>query len=203
MELKPVYFVNGVLYCHYFAIVVGYRDDLGAQLGGLLACVGGDVSGSGDDDLLSLEGLLVGLEHLLCEVAQSVSGGLGPGEGSAGGDGLSGEDSGELVPQPLVLAEHVTDLPASGSDVSCGDIRVGTDVLGELGHEGLAEAHYLVVGLALGVEVGSSLSSSDGEGGEGVLEDLLESEELEDGEVHGGVKPDSSLVGTDSGVVLF
>lgn len=72
----------------------------------------------------------------------------------------------------------------------------------ELGHEGLAEAHDLGVGLALGVEVGSSLSSSDGEGGKAVLEDLLESEELQDGQVDGGVEPESALVGPDGGVEL-
>jgi len=148
------------------SVGVGDGDDLGSQLGGLLAGVDGDVSGSGDDDLLALEGLSVGLQHLVGEVAQPVSGGLGPGEGSAGSDGLSGEDSGELVLEPLVLAEHVSDLSSAHSDVAGGDVGVGADVLGELGHEGLAEAHDLVVGLALGVEVGSSLSSSYGEGGE-------------------------------------
>ena len=81
-------------------------------------------------------------------------------------------------------------------------MSLGADVLGQLGHEGLAEAHDLVVGLALGVEVGSSLAASDGEGGEAVLEYLLESEELEDGQVDGGVEPQSALVGADGGVEL-
>ena len=86
--------------------------------------------------------------------------------------------------------------------MSRGDVGVGSDVPLELGHEGLAEAHDLGVGLALGVEVGSSLTSSDGEGGEAVLEDLLESEELQDGQIDGGVEPESALVGTDGGVEL-
>ena len=133
----------------------------------------------------------------------SVSGGLGPGEGSAGSDGLSGEDSGEVVPHPLVLAVHEADLPSAYADVTCGDVGVGSDVPLELSHEGLAEAHDLAVGLALGVEVGSSLSSSDGEGGEAVLEDLLETEELQDGQVDGGVEPESALVGSDGGVELY
>ena len=115
--------------------------------------VDSDVTGSGDDDGLALEGLSDGLEHLVGEVAQSVSGGLGPGEGSAGSDGLSGEDSGEVVPHPLVLAVHESDLPSADSDVTGGDVGVGSDVPLELGHEGLAEAHDLGVGLALGVEM--------------------------------------------------
>ena len=173
-----------------------------AELGGLLGSVDRHIPGSGDDDGLALEGLADGLEHLVGEVAEAVSGGLGPGEGSPGSDGLSCEDSCEVVPHPLVLAVHEPDLPSADPDVSCGDVGVGSDVPLELGHEGLAEAHDLGVGLALGVEVGSSLSSSDGEGGEAVLEDLLESEELQDGQVDGGVEPEPALVGSDGGVEL-
>ena len=125
---------------------------------GLLGSVDRHVPGSGYDDGLALEGLADGLEHLVGEVAEAVSGGLGPGEGSPGSDGLSCEDSCEVVPHPLVLAVHEPDLPSADPDVSCGDVGVGSDVPLELGHEGLAEAHDLGVGLALGVEVGSSLS---------------------------------------------
>ncbi len=114
---------------------VGHGDDLGTVLGGLLAGVDGDISGSGDDDPLALEGFAFCLEHLVGVVTETESGGLGPGEGSACRDGLTGEDSGELVSEPLVLAVHESDLPSAGSDVSCGDVGVGTDVLLELGHE--------------------------------------------------------------------
>lgn len=37
------------------------------------------------------------------------------------------------------------------------------------------------------------------EAGQGILEDLLESEELENGQVNGRVKTESSLVGTENG----
>jgi hypothetical protein len=67
----------------------------------------------------------------------------------------------------------------------------------ELAHEGNAETPDLVVGLALGVEVGSTLASSHAETGKSVLEGLLETEELEDGEVDGGVKTETPLVGTE------
>jgi hypothetical protein len=61
-----------------------------------------------------------------------------------------------------------------------GTSVIGADVLAELGHEALAEAHDLGVGLALGVEVRAALAAADGQRGEGVLEDLLEAEELDD-----------------------
>ena len=73
---------------------------------------------------------------------------------------------------------------------------------GELSHEGLAKTHDLGVGLTLGVEVRAALSATHGQAGEGVLEDLLEAEELDDRQVHGGVEAQAALVGAQSGVVL-
>jgi hypothetical protein len=73
----------------------------------------------------------------------------------------------------------------------------------EFAHEGVAETPDLAVGLALGVEVGSSFSSSHAETGQRVLESLLEAEELEDGQVDGGVEAETALVGTESRVVLW
>ena len=52
---------------------------------------------------------------------------------------------------------------------------------------------HLSVGLALGVEVGATLSTAHGETGKRVLEDLLEAEELDDGKVHSGVKTETTL----------
>jgi hypothetical protein len=77
-----------------------------------------------------------------------------------------------------------------------------TDVLAELPHEGNAELADLVVGLALGVEVGTTLATAHVEAGQSILEDLLETEELQDREVDSGVKSQTTLVGTESRVEL-
>jgi hypothetical protein len=101
-------------------------------------------------------------------------------------------------------------------------------VSAELLHEGLAESADLVVALALGVEVGTTLATADVETGQGVLEDLLEAEELQavgecvsaglllpavggtagrlgqdlHGQVDGGVEAEAALIGTQSRVEL-
>jgi hypothetical protein len=75
-------------------------------------------------------------------------------------------------------------------------------VLAELPHERYAELADLVVGLALGVEVASSLSTTHVQTGKGILEDLLETQELEDGQVDRRVQPETALVGTESRVEL-
>jgi hypothetical protein len=101
---------------------------------------------------------------------------------------LTGKDTAELVSCSLVGTKHVSDFSSTGTNVSSGDIGVVTNVSGEFGHEGAAllsalpmaecthESPDLVVGLALGVKVGSSLSTTHHQTSQGVLEDLLETE---------------------------
>src|SRR5690606_23283131 len=55
---------------------------------------------------------------------------------------------------------------------------------------------------ALGVEVRSTLAAADRQPGEGVLEDLLETEELDDAEVHRRVEPQATLERAERGVEL-
>ena len=72
----------------------------------------------------------------------------------------------------------------------------------QFGHEGLAEAHHLAVRLAFGVEVRAALRAAHREGRQGVLEDLLEAQELQDRGVHRGVEAQTALVGADGVVEL-
>src|SRR5690606_7592872 len=102
----------------------------------------------------------------------------------------------------LVLAEEVADLAGAHADVTGGDVGVLAHVAVQLGHEGLAEAHDLTVAAAVRIEVGAALAAADGQAGEGVLEDLLEAEELHDAEVDARVEAQTALVGAEGGVVL-
>ena len=184
------------------ALGVGAGKDLTAELGNLLDGVDGDVAGAVDDHVLALEGVAVALEVLVDEVGEAVAGGLGAGKRAAERKALAGKHAGPLVAQALVLTEQVGDLTAADAKVAGGDIGVGADVTIQLGHKRLAEVHDLVVGLALGVEVGAALAAAHGKRGEGVLQDLLEAEELEHAEGDGRVKAKAALVGTDGGVEL-
>ena len=77
-----------------------------------------------------------------------------------------------------------------------------TDVLVELPHEGNAELADLVVRLALGVEVGTTLATTHVEAGKSILEDLLETQELEDRKVDSRVETETAFVRTESRVKL-
>jgi len=53
-----------------------------------------------------------------------------------------------------------------------------------------------------GMVLRRTFSTAHVEAGECILEGLLKPEEFEDGEIDGGVKAETTLVRTDSGVVL-
>ena len=141
-------------------------------------------------------------EKLVREVAQTVSGCLFSCKRAAVGERFSGKDTGVLVHYLLVLTKHIADLARSGSDVACRNVGVGSDVAVKLRHECLTEAHDLRVALSLRVKVGAALGTAHRQTGQGVLEHLLEAEELQDRGVDRRVKPDAALVRSDSRIEL-
>jgi len=72
----------------------------------------------------------------------------------------------------------------------------------ELSDEALAEAHNLVVALAVRVEIRSSLAATHRKAGKRILEYLLECEELERREGDLWVEADTPLVGSDGRIEL-
>lgn len=187
------------------ALAVGERDDGAAELDDLEGGVLGDVAGAGDGDALALERLLAAggvLDHVLDVVDGAVASGLRPDQAAAPCATLTGEDTLPLVGESAVGTEHVTDLAASDTDVTGGNVSLGANVLVKLAHERAAEAADLAVRLALGVEVGATLATTHVEAGQGVLEDLLKAQELEHAEVDGGVQSEATLVGAKGGVEL-
>ena len=203
---------------------VGERNHGTAKLDDLESGVLSNVTGSGEGNTLVGERLLAArdvLNHVLnvlkisrlvsvatqawqmkTYVNDTVTSGLGADQRTTPAAALAGENTLPLVANLPVLPEHETDLTAGNTNVTSGNVGVGTNVLGELGHEGNTEAANFVVGLALGVEVGTTLTTTHTQTGESILEDLLESQELEDGEVNSGVETETTLVGTEGRVEL-
>lgn len=73
---------------------------------------------------------------------------------------LSCQDTLPFVPLAAVGTEHVSDLSAADTDITGGHVSVGADVLAQSRHEGAAELANLAITLALGVEVGTSFTST-------------------------------------------
>ena len=185
------------------AVRVRAGHGLCAEFDGLFNRIRRDVARAGDDDGLALKALAVVFEHLLHEVEESVARGFRACEAAAVAESLAREDSGiKGVDDALVLTVEVADLTAADADVACRRIDHRADVAIELRHEALAEAHDLVVALALRVEIRAALGAADGKPRQRVLERLLESEELQNGERHARMETQAALVGADGAVRL-
>ena len=184
------------------AFGVGHGQHAGTQLQRFERRILGHVARAGNGHALVFEVLIDGLEHFQGEVHHAVASGLRTDQAAAKRHALAGEHAAGLVGQLLVHAVQETHLAAAHADVAGGHVGVGADVTVEFHHQGLAEAHHLTIALALGVKVGAALAAAHGQRGEGVLEGLLEGEELQDAQIDGRVEAQAALVGADGGAVL-
>lgn len=73
----------------------------------------------------------------------------------------------------------------------------------QLAHEALAETLNFCVGFALGIKVGTAFTAAHRESGKRVLEDLLETEELNDADINRRMETKTTFVRADSGVELY
>ena len=189
---------------------VGKRHDLRAEAHELLGGERGDVAGTGNRADLAFERILVRREHVLGEIDVTIARGLGTDERAAERQALARQDARPLVRDALVLAEEITDFAPAHVHVAGRHVGVGADVVEELRHEALAEAHHFAVAAALagrvggllGVEVRAALGAAHRQRGERVLEHLLEPEELENRKVDRRVETKPALVGSNRRVEL-
>src|ERR1700675_1358686 len=156
------------------AIRIRHTDRLRAEIKQLLDRVLRNVAAAGDQAELAFERVLPALQHFIGEVHAAIAGGLRTNQRTAPVQPLAGEAAGEFIPQPLVLAEQGADFTPAHTDVARRDVGVRSDVPLQFGHEALAEAHYFVVALALGIEIRTALAATHGQRSERVLEHLFE-----------------------------
>jgi hypothetical protein len=150
---------------------------------------------------------------VLDKVDDAVAGCFGADETSAPVLSFTCQNADVLVLQFLVSSEEEPNLPSARSNITSWktrvrgsvvlnettptrDIRILTDVAGELSHERRAEAPDLAIRLALRVKVRASLPTTHGQSSQGILESLLEPEEFEDRQIDARVETETTLVRT-------
>jgi hypothetical protein len=182
---------------------VRQRDDGTTKLDDLESSVLGNVARARKSNALALEGAAVGvLKHVLDVVDKTVTGGLRSDQATTPRETLTSKDTLPAVAKLAVSTEEVTDLSATNTDITSGNVSLGANVLGQLSHESLAKSSDLSIGLALRVEVGTTLATTHAEASQGILEDLLETKELENRQVDAGVESETALVRTKGRVEL-
>src|SRR5690606_20065866 len=187
----------------HVAVGIAAGDHLGAELLGFLDGVDGHVAGTGHDDRLAGEGVVLRLQHFVDEVDAAVARRFRAAEAAEAGDALARQDARFVAAaDALVLAEHVADFAAAHADVPGGHVNVRADAPVQVGHEALREAHDFLFRLALRIEIGAALAAADRLAGQGVFENLLEAQKLDDAGVHRRMEADAALVRAEGAVVL-
>src|SRR5690606_1313612 len=133
----------------------------------------------------------------------TITGGFWTDQTSTKADTLTGKSARDLIAQLTVHAVHVADFPTANANITSRNVKIRADMAPEFCHESLAEAHDLIVALALRVEVRTTFTTAQWQCGQCILEHLLKSQELENAQVHGWVKTKPALVGADGAVHLY
>ena len=178
------------------------RQRFGAELQELLDGVLRDVAAARHETRLALQRLVARRQHLGGEIDGAIAGRFRTNERAAPVQPFPGQHTGELVPDPLVLAEEIADFTPADADVARRDVGVRTDVATELRHEALTEPHHLVVALPFRIEIRSTFAAAHRQRRQRILEHLLEGEELEDAEVHRRMESQAAFVRADGAVHL-
>jgi len=188
-----------------FADTVGARDgdDFSAEFNSLGSSTPSDVAEAREGDAFAGEGVAFFADHAVYIVDSAEAGSFRTDEGTTPAVALSGESAGAvLASEFLVSAIEVADFATANSYVTSRAVLVGTDVAPEFVHEGLAEAHDFGVALSDGVEIRTTLTTAEGQHGEAVFEDLLETEEFQHADVNGFVEAETAFVCAEGSVEL-
>ena len=181
----------------------GDGDDLRTKFSSLGGSAPSHVAEAGQSHGAALDVLAGLVQQVLGEIEGTETGSLRTEDRTAPGSTLASEHTRVvLAGELLVHTVEITDLTAADTDVTGRDVLIRADALPQLGHEGLAETHDLVVALADRVEVGTTLGTTHREGRQGVLEGLLETEELQHRRGNGFVETQTALVRADRAVEL-
>ena len=182
----------------------GDGNHLGTKLSGLDGGTPSHVTEAGEGDALAFHLVVLLFHHALHIVDGTETGGFRTNQGAAPAVALAGQSAGAvLAGQFLVGTVEVTDFTSANADVTGRAVLIRTDVAPQLIHEGLAETHDFLVRLANGVEIGTALATAERQVGQGVFEDLLESQELQHGDVDSLVEAETAFVCTEGGVELY
>ena len=152
--------------------------------------------------LLLSQALSIGSQHVLGKVDRTITSSLGANERASILRTLSCQDTLKVTSHSLVLTKEITDFATTHTNIPSRHISIGSNMAVQLSYEGLAESHHFIVTLSLGIKVRTTLSPAHGQSSQRVLEDLFESQKLNDRQIDSGMETETSLVWTNSRIVL-
>ena len=98
---------------------------------------------------------------MITHVDEAETSGLWSDQTTAPRSSLTGQDTLPKGSLSFVCTEQPSNLSSRHTDIPGRNVGVGANVLAELSHESIAELANFIVGLALGLEVGTTFTTSD------------------------------------------
>ena len=179
------------------------RNHLSAQLDGFLRRTPSYVSEARDSDRLAFDIFACLMQQVLCEIKCSVTCSLGTKDRTAPSHAFSGQHACVILARKLLIhTVQESDLATAYTYVTRRDILIRPDAAPELQHEGLAETHDLCVRLTYRVKIRTAFRPAHRQRRQGILECLLEAQELEHRRRHGAVETKTAFVRANGAVEL-
>src|SRR5690554_4437554 len=198
-----LYFLRGNALCIVDgSVAVGESNNFAPQFNHLFGSKLSHITGTADGYGFPFKAFAFGLQHFYSKIYGTVTGRFGTEGTSTKIKSFTGKGSGELITQTLVLTVHIGYFATTYTNITGGYVGIGTNMTVKLGDKGLAELHDFVVGLSFGVEVGTTFTTTHGQRGETVFQNLLKSQKFKNTQVHRCVKTNAPLVRTDGTVHL-
>ena len=167
---------------------ISHCNYLSTKLCSLFCCVDSNITCTWYANSSTLDVLAVIIKHSLCKIKKAITCSLCSCEWTAPVETLTCKNAFIYISDSLILTEHITDLTSTCTDITGRNICVSTDVLTKLCHKALAECHNFSVALALRIKVRATLTAADRKTCKWVLENLLETEKLNNAEVYWRMK---------------
>jgi len=179
---------------------IRHGHTLAAELVEFLYGILSHIAGTGNRANLPLDTVSASGQHILRKEHAAVASRLRTNQRAAPLDSFARQNAGKLIANPLVLAEQIADFPSAYPNIAGRHIRIGTNMPEQFRHKRLAETHHFIVRFALRVKIGTAFAAAHRKGSQGILEDLLKGQKLQNPQIHTRMKPKSPFVRTNSTV---
>src|SRR5690606_26319008 len=142
------------------------------------------------------------LEHFQNKIYQTIASGLRSHQAAAIAAPLACQNRREVIGELLVSTKHETDFALANTNISGRNIPLRTNVLVQLLHERLTEAHHLAITLAMRIKIGATLPTTHRYQVNRILQRLLKRHELEYALIDGRMKTQAALVRPNGAIHL-
>ena len=160
------------------------------------------ISETGNCHRLTLDVYTLGLQHLVDEIQSAETRSLRTNQRTAKLQSFTRKGSCKFTGQFLIHAEHIAYFTSAYTDVTRRYIHIRTQMTPQFQNKRLAETHDFRITLPARGEIRATFATAHRQRGQRILEGLLKAQELQDGQIDGGMETNTAFIRTNGVVEL-